>query len=105
MAGAGPEAGSLAEAINEDFLKCGICFDSFTDPRGLPCLHVFCHDCLTDWAAASTASSSDRKSLTCPVCKKNHRIPEEGFPIHFMVTNLREAIEENQTKVGVPGLI
>ena len=30
----------------EDQLTCGVCLDSYKDPRLLQCFHVFCKDCL-----------------------------------------------------------
>ena len=87
------DANSFASEINRDFLECRICFKAFENPKGLPCLHVFCCKCLKEWAAVG---SKDKSVLTCPSCKKVHQMPEngvDGFPQHFMVTNLRAAVD------------
>ena len=92
------EASSLASTIDRHFLECGICFEPLNDPRGLPCLHVFCCDCLKGWAAAC---SNDLSIISCPLCKKNFPIPEEGvkgFPVDFRGVNLRETVS-SQRKV------
>ena len=70
--------------------ECGICFEPFNDPRGIPCLHVFCCRCLKDWAEEC---SEDMSIVSCPLCKKTFPIPDEGvngFPVDLRVTYLRE---------------
>ena len=91
-------ASTLARNIDKNFLECGICFNRFRDPRGLPCLHAFCCQCLTNWAQTG-AGSEDASIVICPLCKKEYPIPEngiQGFPIHFMVTNLRDVVDTDK---------
>ena len=86
------DGSSLESAIKRNFLECGICFEPFNDPRGLPCLHAFCCKCLKDWAATC---SGDMSSVSCPLCKKVCQIPKEGvegFPAHFLVTSLKDTV-------------
>ena len=88
------KASTLARNIDKNFLECGICFNQFKDPRGLPCLHAFCCQCLIDWSESCTEDS-----VTCPLCKQVFPIPDDGikgFPVHFLVTNLREAVETDK---------
>ena len=90
------EGNSLSSKIDKNFLNCGICFDPFDDPRGLPCLHAFCFKCLKDWAAAC---SDDMSIVSCPLCKKVHQIPAEGvgsFPAHFLVTHLKQTVDDEK---------
>ena len=79
--------GSSQPAI--DFTKCGICDDTITDPRGLPCLHTFCLSCLREWASAK----DKKESIACPSCKKEVELPQQGvdgFPVNFFVLNLTD---------------
>ncbi len=41
---------------------CSICLSNVLEPAELPCNHIFCFGCVTEWAR-STAT-------TCPLCKK-----------------------------------
>ncbi|XP_072044476.1 tripartite motif-containing protein 2-like isoform X2 [Amphiura filiformis] len=87
---------SLALTIDTHFLECAICYEPFSDPRVLPCLHVFCCECLERWA--NSCRVDDNSIVSCPLCNKIHTIPEEegikGFPIHFLVTNLQETVDK-----------
>ncbi|XP_072049990.1 tripartite motif-containing protein 2-like [Amphiura filiformis] len=87
------EASSLTSTIDRHFLECVICSDTFNDPRALPCMHPFCCECLERWAKSC---SDDNSIVSCPLCKKIYRIPEEegikGFPVHFLVTNLQDTV-------------
>ncbi|XP_072024137.1 uncharacterized protein [Amphiura filiformis] len=93
------EASSLVSIINSHFLKCVICSEPFNDPRVLPCLHSFCCECLENWAKSC---SNDNSIVSCPLCKKIYQIPEEegieGFPVHFLVTNLQDTVDEAKQK-------
>ena len=85
---------TLPENTEQNFLECGICLQSFQNPRGLPCLHAFCCECLQKW----TAATPDRSIITCPVCKKKADIPDgdvAGFPAHFMVKNLLDTFHKD----------
>ena len=91
-------ANNLVEKIESDFLSCCICFEELRDPVGLPCLHGFCFVCLDRWANTSRAVAN----IECPVCKKSVPMPKEGirgFPGHFMVKHLKEAVDSE--KVGI----
>ena len=45
---------------DEEECTCVICFEPFQKPTVLPCLHMFCHDCIARWI------NSKGK---CPLCK------------------------------------
>ena len=54
-------------------LKCSICFDTFKQPKLLPCFHVFCKSpCLEKLVA------KDGHSLTCPTCRYIVPLSEKG---------------------------
>lgn len=56
-------------------LKCNICFEVFCDPITLvPCAHVFCGGCFSEWAYKScttTTTSSSHRGPFCPSCRKH----------------------------------
>ncbi|XP_072031810.1 uncharacterized protein [Amphiura filiformis] len=86
-------ASSLSKKIDQNFLRCGICLEPFKNPRGLPCLHSFCEECLTRWAKTNKKDNS--RVLTCPNCMRPTKIPVEGvegFPAHFLVNGLQETL-------------
>ena len=51
-------------------LKCSICLDLFSDPRVLPCLHIYCLKCLRGLV------SKEKSDLSCPQCRAKHEIPK-----------------------------
>lgn len=55
--------------VTEEFLTCPICTEEFTDPRMLPCLHSFCHHCISDYIVENTNEIKSSKSFACPVCQ------------------------------------
>ncbi|XP_048239199.1 E3 ubiquitin-protein ligase TRIM56-like [Haliotis rufescens] len=64
--------------LDDDFFVCSICNDNFSDPRSLPCLHSFCHQCLRQHINYSATLSPP--SFLCPVCRGVTLVPAEGAP-------------------------
>ena len=58
-AGASIQLGDVQQST-----KCPICLDAFTDPRGLPCKHTYCLQCL------HSLQQSNMSKMRCPVCKQ-----------------------------------
>ena len=54
--------GLSSPTIGPGTIKCGLCHETFTRPKVLPCLHTFCQDCLE-----KTQDVGDR--LSCPACR------------------------------------
>ena len=54
--------------VSEEFLCCPICTEEYTDPRALPCLHTFCHSCITDHIESNTKGIQVPKGFECPKC-------------------------------------
>ena len=61
-------------------LSCKSCSKSFSDPRLLVCLHVFCKDCL------EPLYSQDEGTITCPTCNKTSSCkPPAQLPRHLRI--------------------
>ena len=91
-------ATSLAETITSNFLNCSICFETYRDPRGLPCQHGFCRECLEQ----CLGSSKDKRTLVCPICREEVKLTKEGvgkLPVHFLVSSLQDTVNM-ETKVS-----
>ncbi len=59
----------------EDQLECSICLQPYTDPKLLPCFHVYCKDCLKQIVIQDQDGST---VVTCPKCRQQVNLPEEG---------------------------
>ena len=71
-------------------LTCPVCLDRYTQPRTLPCLHSFCHDCLCRFPKKV---KKDKHFITCPVCRQTTQQPDKGvsgFQSAFLINNLLE---------------
>ncbi|XP_072041524.1 E3 ubiquitin-protein ligase TRIM56-like [Amphiura filiformis] len=84
-----------ANKLIQDLLECGICLHQYNQPRGLPCLHCFCHECLTRYCQGKT-------HILCPNCRNPTAVPKEGvsgFPAHFMANTLQETLDMEKLKI------
>ena len=84
----------------EEQLTCAICLDLYTNPKTLPCLHSFCHQCLEGLPLDSQRDSS---FITCPTCCHHTQLPQptgvDDFPAAFHINNLKE-VYSLMTKVS-----
>ena len=83
-----------------DQLTCPICLDNYTNPRVLPCLHVFCEHCLGRLALRD----AENLTATCPNCRRETRLPQEGvagLPPAFYINHLFE-VRDTLQKVTNP---
>ena len=53
----------------EEHLTCAICLEQFKDPKVLPCLHSFCHECIIKL-------EHTENSITCPECRMKVEVRE-----------------------------
>ena len=89
MAGKDPTAIKALHEV-EKHLNCAICLDLFTEPKSLPCLHSFCEKCLGNLALLPQGGGY---VLSCPVCRSQVRLPEDGvsgFPSAFHLNDFLE---------------
>ena len=67
-------------------LECAVCFNSYQEPKLLPCFHVFCKQCLEKLVV------DDGSSLSCPTCRQVTPLPKgvSGLQSDFHVEHLFE---------------
>jgi len=86
----------LESEIKEEFLSCKICYEPFTSPKSLSCLHTFCEKCLeAHLATIRTYKYSDHKEFPCPMCRKRTTLPSGGvraLPDNFLIGSLNELV-------------
>ena len=85
-------APTASEALKnlEQQLTCPVCLDHYTQPRTLPCLHSFCHNCLAHFPMQVQGG---KHFITCPVCRQTTQQPDKGvsgFQSAFLINNLLE---------------
>ena len=90
----------MAEAL-EKILECPICLEQIENPKMLPCQHSFCmKNCLENIVIRNSVDQR-RQQLTCPICRKQFPVPENGisgFPNNYVLQNLLD----NQEKYRNP---
>ena len=82
-----------------DILRCNICYDKFTRPRVLPCLHSFCEPCLQRHIEFNTTIIGGNFTFACPTCREKVSLPQEGvsgFRRDFRVTQLQDLIQQSR---------
>ncbi|CAH1777460.1 unnamed protein product [Owenia fusiformis] len=88
----GSERGSSPETTPVDpALKCAICDAKYTQPKVLPCLHVYCAECLE-----KKLEEEENSELTCPECKQICKESIDSLPSDFVMCNMLDqlAMEE-----------
>ena len=82
---------TLLNNLHEE-VSCSVCMTKFTDPKQLPCLHSFCLHCLQ----RIQRTSGNRETISCPECRQNFRIPEDGdlnaLPTNFRINSLLDVL-------------
>ena len=76
-------------------LVCSICIETLREPRTLTCQHTFCTACLKELASARTprarrrahsgAGAAEEAIISCPECRANIILPENGIYGEFSV--------------------
>ena len=64
-------AARLAEVLSEES-KCGVCLDTFREPRSLPCGHTFCTECIEGVLRQLNKRSKSGREMECPSCRMRH---------------------------------
>ncbi|XP_046546705.1 E3 ubiquitin-protein ligase TRIM56-like [Haliotis rubra] len=67
---------ATAHRIRDKHLTCSICFELYTRPKTLPCMHSFCEHCLENHILAKR----DDKGFGCPMCNTHTLMPDPAAP-------------------------
>ncbi|XP_071803851.1 uncharacterized protein [Asterias amurensis] len=89
---------SVLAEISQDHLECPICSGRFKQPKLLECSHSFCLECLQKLRQNSPSTTR----LSCPVCRKETLLKEngiDGLKTDFKTISLIEAIETKETRL------
>ena len=82
----------------QEQVTCPACQDHYTQPRTLPCLHSFCHDCIVHFPVTV---DEDSRLITCPVCRQLATVQQDaGFPASFLVKYFLEIHDLLEKVVG-----
>ncbi|XP_058891627.1 E3 ubiquitin-protein ligase TRIM56-like [Acipenser ruthenus] len=94
MATADPQ---LSELIEEEFLKCKICFELYKSPRILPCLHSYCEQCL------EKLLEKGKGTIYCPECRTETRVQGSirNIKTNFFINGLLDLFESKRNKEAV----
>ncbi|XP_067681521.1 uncharacterized protein [Haliotis asinina] len=101
----------FTKSIDDRFLTCPICYEMYTQPKCLPCLHTFCHHCLDSYIQSQEPSQMRRKKgFPCPMCKQFHFVKKWLKPLHewveefqnnFLIQNMIDCLHP-KTKPNTP---
>ena len=65
------EGGSPPESEDtEGLTPCPICFEVFTEPKYLPCMHTFCEHCLQSYITKIEETEGVTSGFKCPLCRR-----------------------------------
>lgn len=90
---------SLSENINNlrKMVECPVCLEEYKDPRGLPCQHALCSECL-----GQVMGSHMGRTFPCPACRLDIEKPlhdnVRSFPSAHFVNSLLDGIRSLQVE-------
>ena len=70
---------------------CNVCDNSYNNPRILPCLHSFCHDCIS--SIRQEQQDEDPSVFTCPTCNETTQTSLASLPFNI---RLKEQTEKEE---------
>ncbi|XP_071487015.1 E3 ubiquitin-protein ligase TRIM56-like [Diadema antillarum] len=77
-------------------LRCPICLTMHKEPKSLSCAHTFCLDCLEQLHKVQ----DQQKTMSCPVCRKQTRVPSEGLSQLQTSMHLKAVVDD--VKISMP---
>ncbi|XP_041360803.1 E3 ubiquitin-protein ligase TRIM71-like [Gigantopelta aegis] len=92
----------LRAKIEDDYLTCAVCQNSFTKPKALPCLHSFCEGCLRDYVESRGYQDG---TFPCLVCRQETQMPAngvQGFPDNHIISSLSDTVNSSKTRPVIP---
>ena len=71
---------NYSEQVTDEFLTCKLCqVPGFTQPKTLPCGHIFCCPCLARYVQVCGPQGSTGRQLRCPTCGQMVSLPTGGL--------------------------
>lgn len=69
-----------AKIDTDDLVTCPICYEQFSDPKCLPCLHTFCLHCLKSYIITQYGGEGKKaKQFLCPVCRQEVTVTDANL--------------------------
>ena len=82
---------TLMHNLTEE-VSCSVCMQLYREPKQLPCLHIFCLECLNN----IVRTSARHGKIKCPLCQIEVAVPESGtmetLPSCFYLKNLLDIL-------------
>ena len=93
-------AASVPQSQMKEIVTCTLCFEVFNSaeklPKGLPCMHTFCLECLEKYV-----KNQLDLVLPCPLCQGNFTVPKDGvgaIPTNILVKQIVETLPMKDIK-------
>ncbi|XP_022086171.1 E3 ubiquitin-protein ligase TRIM33-like [Acanthaster planci] len=77
--------------IGERHLECSICFNRFTEPKLLNCIHSFCMHCLKN---LRDIQDTGQVKIKCPLCRRYTELGRSGVEDLPTIITLSALVEE-----------
>lgn len=88
----------LSTTLTDDFLTCTICYEIYTEPKTLPCLHSFCKECVLNFIHMNYSKGP----YHCPICRETFVWGLEGLKTNFCLQNMIEMITKASASSKTP---
>lgn len=62
----------------DEEITCPVCLGTYSEPKILQCLHVYCKKCLEKFFPVDSTPSAAHLPLICPQCRQPTPFPDEG---------------------------
>lgn len=83
-----PDVLQTSSSMAENFSVCGLCQETFIQPKLLSCLHTFCYQCLNDYIGKAIGPEKHR-TFSCPSCDMDVGLPALAADGHY-ADNLKD---------------
>lgn len=79
---------TFLQVLENNYLECNLCFDTYKKPKYLSCHHTFCEGCLTEYIKHNPGD------IVCPTCRVVTQVLKDGgipaLQNNFLVTSLTD---------------
>ena len=79
---------TFLQLLENNYLECSLCMDTYKKPKYLNCYHSFCESCLTDYIKHNPGV------IVCPTCRVVTQVPRDGgiqaLQNNFLITSLAD---------------